>query len=235
MIKKIKLLPIVLFVIITSCSSSDDGAGVVLPTPIPNTAPTAVNTLNYPTADLLCIDSNVNFQWAAATDADGDTINYRLTIALDRNQTNIVEQLTTTSTNQTVSLQPGIAYYWNVIAFDNQDEATASPTYAFYTESEGQSNYAPFAASLNAPELEASIDAGTVTLDWTGSDVDTTDTLTYDLYFGETTNPSITQTDVSTSTFNVTTVAATTYFWRVDTKDGNGVKTIGQEWSFSTN
>ncbi|WP_052158321.1 hypothetical protein [Lacinutrix jangbogonensis] len=241
MIKKIKLLPVILFVfvLITSCGSDDDGGGTAAVVPVPalepNTAPTAVGTLTYPSSDLLCIDSTIEFTWSAATDVDGDAISYRLTIALERNQTTIVEQLTTTATSRTVTLQNGTAYYWNVVAFDSEDEATASQTFAFYTEGDGVSNHAPFAASLNAPALEALLNAGTTSLDWSGSDVDTSDTLTYDLYFGVTTDPALEQSDISASTFDVTTVAATTYYWRVDTKDDNGVKSIGQEWSFSTN
>lgn len=235
MIKMIKLLPVILFVLITSCSSSDDGGGAVAPTP--NTAPTSVGSLTYPSSDLLCIDSTINFQWSAATDTDGDAISYRLTIATERNQNqaSIVEQVTTAATNRTVVLQNGTAYYWNVVAFDSEDEAEASQTFAFYTEGDGVSNHAPFAASLNAPALEAVLNAGVLTLDWTGSDVDTVDTLTYDLYFGETITPALTQGGITASTFDVTTVAATTYYWRVDTIDNNGVKSIGQEWSFTVN
>ncbi len=233
--KLIKLIPVLAIAAVLNISCSSSGGGDSVAPVVPNTAPTAVATLIYPTSDLLCIDSNVNFQWSAASDVDGDTINYRLTIATDRNQTNIVEQVTTTATNRTVSLQNGVAYYWNVVAFDDEDEAAATQTYAFYTEGDGVSNYAPFTATLNAPEFDAFVTAGTTTLDWTGGDVDTNDTLTYDLYFGTTTDPALSQSDLTTSTFDVTIAAATMYYWRVDTKDNNGVKTIGQEWSFSTN
>ena len=97
------------------------------------------------------------------------------------------------------------------------------------------SNHTPFAAAVNTPVIDASVAAGLTTLDWTGSDVDTVDTLSYELYFGETTNPALMQLDITASTFDVTTVAATTYYWRIDTKDNNGAKSIGQEWTFTTN
>lgn len=237
MIKKIKFLPVLLLLVFAvSCSSSDDGGGATVVS-TPNSAPTTVEVLTYPSSDLLCIESDINFQWAAATDIDGDAISYKLTIATNRNhnQASIVEQITTTATNITVALDNGTAYYWNVVAFDNEDEATASETYAFYTEGEGISNHTPFAASLNAPVLGASVSAGITTLDWSGSDVDTDDSLTYELYFGDTTDPVLTQADIAVSNFDVTTLAATTYYWRVDTKDDNGAKSIGQEWSFTTN
>lgn len=236
MIKIIRLIPIIVvaFIFNVSCSSSDDGGGTAPPA-TPNSAPTAVGQLTFPSSDLLCIDNTIEFQWSAATDVDGDAISYRLTIATNRNLTDIVEQLTTASTSRTVNLQNGTAYYWNVVAFDSEDEAEASPTFAFYTEGTGVSNYAPFTAILNAPAIDAVVNVGTITLDWTGSDVDTGDTLTYDLYFGDVSDPALSQSDITGSTFDVTTLSATTYYWRVDTKDNNGVKTIGQEWSFTTN
>lgn len=233
--KILKLIPVLTIAAVfsVSCSSSsDDGGGTPA---VPNTAPTAVSNLVYPSSDLLCIDNNITFDWAAATDVDNDALQYTIRIATDREQTNIVEQQTTSNTSITILLSAGTAYYWNVTASDGEDDAAASQTLAFYTEGNGVSNYAPFTATLNAPEFEAFIDAGTTTLDWTGSDVDTADTLTYDLYFGTSASPAISQSDITASTFDVTTVAGTTYYWRVDTKDNSGVKSIGQVWSFSTN
>ncbi|QCE40805.1 fibronectin type III domain-containing protein [Psychroserpens sp. NJDZ02] len=230
--KLIKVIPILLSALVfVACGGSDDGGEA----PVPNTAPTAVSNLVYPSSDLLCIDTTILFEWSAATDVDNDVINYRLTVATDRNLTNIVEQIPTTSTTRLITLEPATAYYWNVVAFDGEDEAEASPTLAFYTEGTGVSNYAPFAASINAPGLDAFLDAGTTVLDWTGSDVDASDALTYDLFFGETADPVLVQSGLATSTFDVTTVAATTYYWRVDTTDDSDVKSIGQVWSFSTN
>tara|TARA_R110000751_G_scaffold14621_2_gene47252 strand:- start:149972 stop:150682 length:711 start_codon:yes stop_codon:yes gene_type:complete len=234
--KIFKLIPVLAITAFfsASCSSSSDDGGGTAPA-VPNTAPTAVSNLVYPSSDLLCIDSNITFEWAAATDVDNDVLEYTIKIATDRDQTNIVAQQTTTNTSITIQLGAGTAYYWNVMASDGEDNAAASPTLAFYTEGNGVANYAPFTAALNAPALDAFVAAGTTTLDWTGSDVDAGDTLTYDLYFGTSTNPAVSQLNLATSTFDVTTVAATTYYWRVDTKDNNGVKSIGQEWSFTTN
>lgn len=236
MTKKIKLMSLMLLVFIAmSCSSSDDSGGSQL-APEPNVAPTAVGQLTYPTSGLLCIDSTIDFQWTAATDANGDVITYKLTVALDRNFTNIVEQVTSNSTNKSLTLQTGTAYYWNVIAKDQADESSPSATYAFYTEGDGVSNYAPFTAALNTPELESMVTAGTTNLSWTGSDVNTEDTLTYDLYLAESlAGLTLFQADLSSSNYDITTEAAKTYFWRIDTKDDSGVKSIGQVWSFSTN
>lgn len=239
--KKLYNIIAVLFfsALITSCGGSDgDGGGGGVPPepPTPNTAPNAVSQLIYPTSDLLCIDSTVNFEWAAATDPDGDTVSYELKVALNNNMTNLVEQVTTTATTKTLTLQPGTAYYWTVTAKDAEDSANPSQVFAFYTEGQGVSNYAPFIADLVSPEEDAAVVAGTTVLTWSGADVDISDTLTYDVYFG-TSNPPTTPlaTDLTTETFNVSTQAATTYYWQVDTKDDSGTKTIGAVWTFTTN
>jgi len=219
--------------IVASCSSS--GGDDSPPPPPPNSAPSAVSTLTFPTSDLLCIDNTVAFQWGAATDADGDPISYKLVVATDRPLTQIVEQRTVNSTSVTISLDEGVAYYWNVTAMDSEDESDPSNTFAFYTEGNGVSNYAPFTAAINAPTDESSVTAGTVNLSWTGSDVDAGDTLPYEVFFGDATDPPSVQTDVTADNFDVTTSAGITYYWKVNTTDDSGVKTIGQIWSFTAN
>ncbi|MDO1502230.1 hypothetical protein Q2T40_19015 [Winogradskyella maritima] len=220
------------FALLVSCGGGDDGP----PPPPPNAAPTEVSQIVFPTANLLCTDNTVNFQWSASTDPDGDPIIYRLIIANDRDLTDVVENRTVSTNSITITLQRGRAYYWNVTASDNQGNVSAaSSTLAFYTSGEGVSNYAPFTAALNAPANGGTVTAGTVTLDWTGSDTDTDDVLSYDLYFGEATDPPLTQSNLSAENFDVTATAGATYYWRVDTIDDSGVKTIGQIWSFTVN
>ena len=218
--------------LVLACGGGDDGP----PPPPPNEAPGAVSQIVFPTANLLCTDTTVNFQWTGTTDPDGDPITYRIIVANDRALNNVVENRTTSSTSIFITLQENQAYYWSITAFDNQgNEAMASPTLAFYTSGEGVSNYAPFTAALNAPEDSGTISAGAVSLSWTGADTDTGDVLSFDLYFGEATNPPQIEMGLNTETFSVDTSAGITYYWRVDTVDDSGVKTIGQIWSFTAN
>jgi len=222
--------------IAASCSSSSSGGDDSPPPPPPNSAPSSVSQLVFPSSDLLCIDNTVAFQWGAATDVDGDAITYKLVIATNRPLTEIVEQRTVSQTTVTISLQVGTAYYWRVTAMDDQGaESTPSNTFAFYTEGDAVSNYAPFTAALNAPDNEGTITAGTVNLSWTGGDANPADSLTYDLYFGETMDPILLREEMTEENFDVTASAGTTYYWRVDTIDDQGAKTIGQIWTFSTN
>lgn len=234
--KKINLYTALLSIALIIGSCSDSGGDDSPPPPPPNSAPTAVSTLTFPTSDLLCIDNNVAFTWSAATDVDGDPITYRLVVATDRPLTQIVEQRTVSSTSVTISLDRGVAYYWRVTAMDNQGgESDPSATFAFYTEGDGVSNYAPFTAALNAPDDGGSVTAGTVNLSWTGGDTDTGDTLTYEVFFGDAMDPPLLQDDVTAENIDVTTTAGSTYYWKVNTTDDSGVKTIGQIWSFTAN
>ncbi|MFD1062529.1 hypothetical protein ACFQ1Q_04665 [Winogradskyella litorisediminis] len=227
-IKFITALFTVLF--FSACGGGgDDG-------PPPNSAPTQVTQVTFPTADLLCVNNNINFQWNASSDADNDPISYRIVIALDRPLTNIVEQRTVNNNSVTITLQQGVAYYWNVTAIDDMGQASEpSQTLAFFTSGPGITNYAPFTAALNAPADESTVAAGQLTLEWTGGDTDAGDTLTYDLYFGQTNDPPLNQAGLTTESAAVTTTAGNTYFWRVDSIDNSGIKTIGQVWTFSTN
>lgn len=228
--KEIKLIASLFSILLlVACGGGDDD-------PPPNTAPTQVSQVTFPTADLLCTDNTITFQWNASTDADSDSIRYRIVIATDRDLNNVVEERTVTTNSVTITLQQGVAYYWNVTAIDSEDnEAEPSTTLAFFTSGPGITNYAPFTAALNVPEDEGTVTAGIVNLDWTGGDTDTGDTLTFDLYFGLANDPPLETSGLSDENANVTTTAGNTYYWRVDSIDDSGVKTIGQIWSFDAN
>lgn len=227
--KEIKLIAALFSILILASCGGDDG-------PPPNNAPTQVSQVIFPTANLLCTDNNVTFEWNASTDAEGDSVSYNVIIATDRDLNDIVEQRTVTTNSVTITLQQGVAYYWNITAIDSEDnEAESSQTLAFFTSGPGITNYAPFTAGLNAPDNDSSVTAGSVNLSWTGADTDTDDVLVFDLYFGEENNPPLLETALSSENFDVMTTSGNTYFWRVDTTDDSGIKTIGQIWSFTAN
>tara|TARA_R110001583_G_scaffold39978_1_gene128021 strand:- start:4391 stop:5092 length:702 start_codon:yes stop_codon:yes gene_type:complete len=200
-----------------------------------NVAPPQTQLI-YPSANLLCIDNNIAFEWIATTDPDGDTVKYRLTIARDRNLNEIVEQRTSTSIKINIELEKAVAYYWSVTAMDSKgNEAEPTETLAFYTAGAGVSNYAPFTAALVSPDYDVNVNAGTISLDWAGGDTNTGDLLTYDLFFGETSDPPLIVSGLTTETSNVNLVSGKTYYWKVNTLDNFGAKTIGQIWKFNVN
>jgi hypothetical protein len=212
------------------------GGGGETPTPTPANTASTVPTLASPVNNFLCIDNMVNFQWNASTDSPGDAITYQIQVAKDNLFSQIVHTVTSTTTSKSISLEKGIAYYWRVKATDNKSASSKySATFNFYTEGIGVTNYLPFSPVLVSPALNSTQTGTSVTLQWTASDVDTTDTLTYDVYFGTANLPTVvTTSNQSASTLTKTVLASTTYYWKVTVKDSQGGQTIGQVWSFTT-
>ena len=75
----------------------------------------------------------------------------------------------------------------------------------------------------------------TATLEWNASDVDTSDALTFDVYFG-TANPPTEKigNNQTEKTLDVDLVSSTDYFWKVVVKDNYGGEAVGQIWNFKT-
>ena len=199
-----------------------------------NHAPTAP-TLMSPANNLLCIENPVTFKWNASSDSDGDVITYQIEVAQNMSFTLDKQIFNIQSTAQTIPLEEDIAYYWRVKATDNEDSSSYSLVYKFYTYGESVSNHLPFSPVLVSPALNSVQSGTTVSLEWTASDADTNDTLTYDVYFGTANPPTIVASpNQSTATLTKTVSASTTYYWKIVVKDNKGGQTIGQVWVFTT-
>jgi hypothetical protein len=73
-----------------------------------------------------------------------------------------------------------------------------------------------------------------LTLTWNCSDPNG-DPLTYDVYFGTSSNPSLVSSAQSSASYNPgQLINSTTYYWKIVAKDNNGASTTGPIWSFST-
>lgn len=227
--QKFIYLSIIGFLII-SCSGSGDN-----PTPT-NTAP-SIPTLVIPTDNKLCVDNTVAFQWNQSTDTNNDPVTYQIQVAKDNAFAQIVKTAEGLTTGQTVALEKNMAYYWRIKATDSKGSSSDySPTYKFYTSGDAVINHLPFSPQLVEPAVNTILNITTATLKWNATDVDATDVLVYDVYFG-TTNPPIGKiSENSTSnTKDVTLEPAKEYFWKVVAKDNKGGETIGQVWKFKTN
>lgn len=226
-----RYIGLLIMALLFSCGGGDDG-------PPPNQAPGLIGTVQFPTANLLCIDNNITFDWNDATDAeDGNNVRYRITIARDRDLTDIVENRTVSTSQVTILLDRGTAFYWNVVTIDSEGlESQPSPTLAFFTMGIGETNSVPFTAELVAPADDADVPLGTVTLSWIGGDANPNDTLMYDVFFGTNPNPPLISENITDETIDImASDATTTYYWRINTTDGSGSRSIGRVWQFTTN
>lgn len=226
---------LILNCLIVSCGGDDSTSPAPTPEPV-NKAPTTPLQV-YPVDNELCIDNVVNFQWKAAEDPENDVISYVVDVAKTSAFTTIIATKTVATTSADISLEKGVAYYWRITAKDSKGLSSASSSAnGFYTEGEGDSNYAPFLPQLVAPAFGGVLQSPTTAnLQWTASDVDN-DVLTYDVYF-DTVNPPVTIVGSNQSTNSFTTetlTASTSYFWKIIVKDSKGGQTIGQVWNFKT-
>lgn len=224
--KKINLL-LVIGVLITACSKSDGDE---------NKAPSIVKSLLYPTNNLLCTDSTIEFEWASSLDPDGDGISYLLEISQNISFSSIDQSFTVNTNSKSVTLEKGVLYYWRVKAIDIQGLGSDySQIYQFYTEGEGITNHLPFSPEVVAPDLNTIVSEASISLQWSCSDLDN-DPLSYDVYFDTVNPPAIkVEENQSANSLNVSLNASTTYFWQIIAKDDKGGASIGQIWSFTTN
>jgi hypothetical protein len=230
--KKFIYLSIIGFSLVSCGGGSDDSA-----TPeVGNVAPT-VPALTAPVDNKLCVDNTVGFQWNASTDANKDVITYQLQVAKDNAFTQIVKTNDVNANSSSISLDKNTPYYWRVKATDSKGLSSSySPTYKLYTTGEAVVNHLPFSPELVQPAINSLLNTASATLKWNASDVDATDVLKYDVYFGTTNPPTIKVIEnTSATSFDVILNASKEHFWKVVVKDNKGGETVGQVWKFKTN
>ncbi len=200
-----------------------------------NQAPSVVD-LVFPSENLLCIENTITFDWTEAIDPENDDLEYNLIIAKDINFVDVVENRTITKSQIEITLEKETAYYWKVDALDiNNNLGSSSQVFAFYTKGDAEKNYVPFTSQLLTPNNNTIVSGGTLQLTWKAGDPNFNDVLSYEVFFGENTDPALVDNNVTTENFSVNVASGTTYYWKVNVKDEAGAKSIGQIWSFTAN
>lgn len=196
--------------------------------------------LQAPIKDEVCLsgkiisdsESTIEFKWAAAANAE----TYELSVK--NLLTNVISTQLTSNRSVEITLNRNTPYSWFVSSKSSKNAAVAvSPTWKFYNSGKGATSYPPFPAEIISPTLGQKVTPvnGKITLQWRGSDSDN-DIVNYDLYFGTSNNPAIFQSKITDASFpNVTVNSATTYYWKVITRDANGNTSDSGVYSFSVN
>lgn len=196
--------------------------------------------LASPTQNEACINgtvvsptqSKILFSWIPSTYAES----YDVVVKNLLTQTSITQN--TTSSAVEITLLQNTPYSWQVLAKTSKTSTiTPSDIWKFFNSGSGVTSHTPFPAEMVSPTQGQAISAtaGKITLDWNGSDVDN-DISGYDVYLGTTNSPSLLQSNVNTSILsNVSVSSATTYYWKVVTKDARGNSTDSGVYSFTVN
>ncbi len=162
------------------------------------------------------------------SDPDNDTMSFDIYFG-DKNPPGKVE---THYMNKTYSpdLKYSTQYFWQIIAWDDNNESNNGPIWTFSTKA----NTPPNVPTDEMPDNNSTgISIGT-TVSWNCSDYDG-DTLSYDVFLGPTTSPPKVSSNQAGKTYKPSPDLAfnTTYYWRIVAKDAND-STSGPLWHFTT-
>ncbi|TYC02170.1 MAG: S8 family serine peptidase, partial [Kosmotoga sp.] len=172
---------------------------------------------------------DTNLSWTCS-DPDGDDLTYDIYFGTSSNPP--AEYYgKSTSNYDPGTLENDETYYWKIVAWDENGASTEGPVWHFSTEAD---NYPPETPSSPLPANGANDVSTTADLSWSCSDPDG-DSLVYDVYFGESNNPPLEASNVSSENYDPGTLdEGKTYYWKIKAKDGNGGETTGPVWNFST-
>jgi hypothetical protein len=129
-------------------------------------------------------------------------------------------------------------YDWYAKANDGELDSPVSDTWSFTT---APPNSAPNQPSNPSPVNHATGISIDVDMRWMGGDPDAGDTVTYDVYFGNSATPPFKETigpypaTQSSITYDPWTLNPDTkYYWKIVAEDNHGVQTVGPVWDFTT-
>jgi hypothetical protein len=191
----------------------------------PATAPTDPSPADAATT--VPVDQQLG--WTASTDPESGPVTYD--VYLDQTDPPGLEASGVAQNSYDPGgLQYGVTYYWQIVAVDDYANRTPSSVWSFTTEP----NNAPAKPSNPAPADGADAVAVNVSLSWQASDPEG-DPLTYDVFFGTSSNPPNVITDHGQTTYNLQPLQyGETYYWKIVAKDDHQNQTEGDVWSFST-
>ncbi|MDP8206919.1 MAG: carboxypeptidase-like regulatory domain-containing protein [Candidatus Electryonea clarkiae] len=196
-----------------------------------NRAPLAPSN-PQPANDAVDQSTFATINWTC-TDQDSDPLTYDIYFG-----TSSPPPLAETGLSQATyvhdELELNTTYYWKITAHDDDSHSTEGEEWSFSTVS--ITNLAPSTPANPTPaDLDTGVDSGRpVVIQWYCSDPEN-DTILYDIYFGQQSNPPLLVTGCGdTSYFRLSIYAGDYYYWRIIAKDNHGNESIGPVWMFGT-
>ena len=183
------------------------------------------------------VDPDADLSWSGGDPNPGDTVTYDIYFGTISPPPKIVS-------NQTdLTYEPGTMnlntqYYWQIIAWDDQNLSAAGPIWDFTIEGPNNQPNTPSNPDPYDGETDVDVDSD---ISWSGGDPDPGDTVTYDVYFGTSSPPSFYATagpypaGQTAITYDPGTLNPNTdYYWKIVAEDNHGITSTGFEWSFTT-
>jgi len=166
-------------------------------------------------------------------DLEGDSFNWSIETSPDIGSSSGTGEGNGTKICNILGLDYNTTYTWYVNAIDTGSGETVSEDYTFTTEEE--SNQPPYQPSNPNPADGATCVNIDADLSWTGGDPDPEDTVTYDVYFGNSSPPpQVVWNQPGTSYDPGTMDYSTTYYWQIVAWDEEGLSNSSPIWNFTT-
>jgi hypothetical protein len=188
--------------------------------------------LGSPTPSNESMNNPLGFSWSIPiSDSEGDSFDW--TIQCSNSQTSGAPDASNgTKTLNLSSLAFNTIYKVWVNATDPDGSGLYTRRWYEFTTITNQPPNIP--SNPNPSNGATNVNISSV-LSWTGGDPDSGDTVTYDVYFGTSTAPSIVSHNQSATTYDPGMLAyQTTYYWQIVAWDDHGALTAGAIWNFTT-
>ena len=195
--------------------------------------PTAV-TLNFPLNNTECNEgviisesrSEVVFNWTGTANNDS------YTVSLKNLETGVIKNYSTTFEELPISILRGVAYSWWVVSkVTGNPKTVESPIWKFYNAGLPKESHPPFPAEVSSPLMGSAIVAGTVKLQWKGSDIDN-DIASFAVLLDNSENPTTSIGNAITNSMNVEVESGKVYYWKVISTDANGNSSNSEVFQF---
>jgi len=188
----------------------------------------------YPDNHASSVHINTNLNWDCVDPDEGDILTYDVYFGTSSNPPLIVSDIILNIYNPG-TMSYGTKYYWKIVAKDNLDGVTSGQIWDFTTSNINENN-PPYKPSNPLPEnYEIYADINT-SLKWDGGDPNEGDTVTYDVYLGTSSDPTLIESDFPSSKFQPSQPLNydTSYYWKIIAKDNHNAETEGTLWQFKT-
>ncbi len=214
----------------TTLDYTYDLTGNRLYTSSDNSPPESIDVVSPQPQSIDVESDQPELSWVAVDPDSNDTLTYYVYFGLNEEP-----ELYATVEQPFLMVQERLnsldTYYWKVLVKDNHNNSIESPVWSFTTE-----NSIPDQVKITAPSDNNEIVPGTITLIWEKVvDPDPDDTISYDIYFGETQDPSLIEEGYSETTYNMDSLEASkTYYWKIVAKDNHGLSCSSDVFLFNT-
>jgi hypothetical protein len=184
-----------------------------------------------PKDDSTDVSIYTNLSWTGGDPDGDDTVTYDVYFeAGDSTPDELVSANQSGTTYDPDTLEEYTVYYWRIVAWDEWASVNG-PIWCFTT---GE-NLPPNEPGDPDPQDGATDVPIVKILSWTGGDPNEGDTVSYDVYFGNSSPPPLVAEDLSEKGYDPGTMDLdTTYYWQIVAEDIKGLSTSGDIWYFTT-